>query len=96
MIFALALQLSHFNAAALFANWLYGSITELYVVPELRSSGVAKQLIRAAAELGTRRGWSQLEVGAPRQPAWSRSLAFYLNDGFTEIAPRLCLVLPHA
>ena len=78
---------------ALFANGIYGIITELYVVPERRSSGVAKLLIGAASELGRRQDWKQLEVGAPRQPTWSRSLAFYLNFGFIEIGPRLSLSL---
>jgi GNAT superfamily N-acetyltransferase len=81
------------EAMALFASGIYGIITELYVVPEFRSSGVAKLLIGAAAELGKRQGWKRLEVGAPRQPTWSRSLAFYLNFGFTEIGPRLRLSL---
>ena len=81
------------EAMALFASGTYGIITELYVVPELRSSGVAKLLIAAAMELGKRQGWKGLEVGAPRQPTWSRSLAFYLDFGFTEIGPRLRLSL---
>jgi len=81
------------EAAALFASGIYGIITELYVVPECRSSGVAKLLIGAASELGRRHGWKQLEVGAPPQPTWSRSLAFYLNFGFIEIGPRLSLSL---
>jgi GNAT superfamily N-acetyltransferase len=81
------------EALALFASGTYGIITELYVVPDRRSSGVAKLLVGAASDLGRRQGWKQLEVGAPRQPTWSRSLAFYLNSGFMEIGPRLSLSL---
>lgn len=83
------------ESAALFARGTYGIITELYVVPDQRSSGVAIALIDAAVTLGTIKGWSQLEVGAPRQPMWSRSpnSALYLKLGFSEIGPRLKLPL---
>ncbi|MGY4408618.1 GNAT superfamily N-acetyltransferase [Bradyrhizobium sp. LB7.1] len=83
------------ESAALFARGTYGIITELYVVPDQRSSGVAMRLIEAAACLGTFKGWGQLEVGAPNQPMWSRSpqSALYLKAGFAEIGPRLKLPL---
>ncbi|WOH52229.1 MULTISPECIES: GNAT family N-acetyltransferase [Bradyrhizobium] len=83
------------ESAALFARGTYGIITELYVVPDQRSSGIAMRLIEAAVSLGTVKGWGQLELGAPRQPTWSRnrSLAFYLKAGFAEIGPRLKLPL---
>ncbi|MCK1592262.1 GNAT family N-acetyltransferase [Bradyrhizobium sp. 169] len=83
------------ESAALFARGAYGIITELYVVPDQRSSGVAMALIDAAVGLGTVRGWGQLEVGAPNQPMWSRSpnSALYLKAGFAEIGPRLKLPL---
>ncbi|WP_354259833.1 GNAT family N-acetyltransferase [Bradyrhizobium sp. F1.13.3] len=83
------------ESAALFASGTYGIITELYVVPDQRSSGVAMRLIEAAVELGTTKGWGQLEVGAPNQPVWSRNpnSALYLKAGFAEIGPRLKLPL---
>lgn len=81
------------ESAALFARGTYGIINELYVVPDRRSSGIAQLLIDAAAEMGKQKGWSQLEVGAPRQPMWNRTLAFYLRSGFMEIGPRLALPL---
>lgn len=83
------------ESAALFARGTYGIITELYVVPDQRSSGVAMALIDAAVTLGTTKGWGQLEVGAPRQPMWNRSpkSALYLKLGFSEIGPRLKLPL---
>lgn len=83
------------ESAALVARGTYGIITELYVVPDQRSSGVAMCLIGAAVALGTAKGWGQIEVGAPNQPMWSRSpnSALYLKVGFAEIGPRLKLPL---
>lgn len=84
------------ESAALFARGTYGIITELYVVPDQRSTGVAMRLIEAAVGLGTAKGWGQLEVGAPNQPMWSRNpnLELYLKAGFAEIGPRFKLPLP--
>jgi GNAT superfamily N-acetyltransferase len=78
---------------AMYAGGAFGQITELYVKPPHRSEGVAAQLIHAAVDLGTTRGWHRIDVGAPRQPQWSRSLHFYLSVGFVEVGPRLRLDL---
>lgn len=77
------------ECAAIYAGGVFGEITELYVVPALRSQGVAPRLLAAADRFGEGRGWARLEVGAPSQPAWSRTCDFYLREGFTETGPRL-------
>lgn len=77
------------ECAAIYAGGVFGEISELYVMPAYRSKGVASQLIAAAQHHATDRGWTRLEVGAPPQPAWSRTLGFYLGEGFEEVGPRL-------
>ncbi len=74
---------------AIYAGGRFGEITELYVSPAYRSQGVAAKLLQAATEIGREKGWKRFEVGAPGQPAWRRSLAFYLREGFEEVGPRL-------
>lgn len=86
-----ALMLS--PCAAIYAGGAFGEISELYVIPACRSTGIARALIAAASVEGRLRGWKRLEVGAPAQPAWARSLAFYRREGFAEIGPRLRLLL---
>ncbi|WP_128932006.1 GNAT family N-acetyltransferase [Bradyrhizobium zhanjiangense] len=83
------------GSASLSARGTYGIITELYVVPDQRSSGVAMRLIEGAVSLGVEKGWVQLEVGTPKQPMWNRSpnSALYLKAGFAEIGPRLMFTL---
>ncbi|WP_408340155.1 GNAT family N-acetyltransferase [Paraburkholderia sp. RL17-337-BIB-A] len=78
---------------AIYAGGAFGQITELYVRPEYRSRGLAAALIREATKLGMKRGWKRLDVGAPGQPRWARTLAFYLSVGFVEVGPRLRLDL---
>ena len=81
------------ECAAIYAGGRFGEITELYVLPECRSLRVAPQLIEEAKRMGRERGWSRLEVGAPDQPAWDRTLQFYLREGFSEVGPRLKILL---
>lgn len=81
------------ECAAVYAGGRFGEITELFVEPDWRSQGVAAALVSAAAEHGRKQGWKRLEVGAPDQPAWQRTLAFYQRCGFLEVGPRLrCLL----
>ena len=77
------------QCAAIYAGGLFGEITELFVVPDQRSNGVAQKLLLAARDLGRGRGWKRLEVGAPNQPEWQRSLQFYQREGFLVTGPRL-------
>ena len=78
---------------AIYADGAFGQITELYVQPQCRSGGVAAALVHEAARFGKERGWKRLDVGAPDQHRWARTLAFYLSAGFVEVGPRLRLDL---
>lgn len=77
------------ECAAIYAGGLFAEITELYVIPRLRSRGLAAQMVAQARDIGKARGWKRLEVGAPQQPVWARTKAFYVRQGFTEVGPRL-------
>jgi GNAT superfamily N-acetyltransferase len=77
------------ESASIYAGGMFGVITELYVRPDRRSSGVATMLIEAGTQIGRDLRWSRLEVTAPRQPIWQRSLKFYLRVGFLDVGPRL-------
>ncbi|WP_322092561.1 GNAT family N-acetyltransferase [Paraburkholderia bannensis] len=78
---------------AMFARGAFGQITELYVRPELRSAGIAARLLELAVAHGQERGWRRIDVGAPREPDWARTVAFYKSNGFVEVGPRLKLAL---
>lgn len=78
------------ECTAIYAGGKFGEISELYVRKDMRSQGVAPHLINTALAHAQARGWRRLEVGAPSQPKWSRTLSFYLRNGFRELGPRLC------
>ena len=81
------------ECAAIYAVGCYGEITELYVLPEYRSANVGAKLIEAALEFGKQKKWSMMEVGAPDQPKWERTLNFYIKTGFHVVGPRLYQML---
>lgn len=81
------------ECAAIYAGGRFGEITELYVRPEFRSMGVAAALVARAVDEGKKRGWKRLEVGAPEQPRWARTLTFYRRAGFADVGPRLRMLL---
>ena len=51
------------------------------------------RLIEEAARIARSQGWRRLEVGAPDQPSWRRTLNFYVREGFVEVGPCLKLIL---
>ena len=81
------------ECAAIYAGGCFGEIPELYVVPDYRSKSVGALLIETAVSFGRKRGWPNIEVGAPERPKWQRTVDFYLRRGFQEIGPRLDLTL---
>jgi GNAT superfamily N-acetyltransferase len=77
------------ECAAIYAGGKFGEITELYIKPDFRSKKIGEQLIAQARDFARERGWRILEVGAPDVPRCQRTVNFYLNNGFSEIGPRL-------
>ena len=81
------------ECAAIYAGGCFGEISELYVVPDHRSKSVGALLLDQAISFGRKRGWPNIEVGAPNPPMWQRTVDFYLRHGFEEVGPRLDLEL---
>ncbi len=81
------------ECAAAYALGRFGEITELYVEPAHRSARLGQRMLDHAKAFAATRGWTVLEVSAPEQPRWRRSLDFYLRGGFAEVGPRLYLVI---
>ncbi|TDQ40880.1 GNAT family N-acetyltransferase [Aureibacillus halotolerans] len=78
---------------ALHSGGRFGIIQEFYVSPEHRSSKIGQQLLTTVVEYGKKNQWRRIEVGAPNPLTWERTVSFYKREGFTEIGPRLKLIL---
>jgi len=74
---------------AIYANGSYGVIDEMYVAPDHRARGVGRQLIEAIKRHGWRKGWLRIDVTAPAEERWRRTVKFYESQGFTFTGPKL-------
>ncbi len=74
---------------AIYAGGNYGVIDEMYVVPEYRGHGVGKRLLAAAKEYGREKRWLRIDVTAPPEEEWQRTVKFYEHEGFVFTGPKL-------
>jgi GNAT superfamily N-acetyltransferase len=79
------------EAYALYACGRFGIVSELYVRPAERSSGVGAALLDAARAYGERRGWTRLELTAGDSAAVERRMRFYDRNGWIRTGVRLKL-----
>ena len=77
------------EAVAAYAQGRYGIISELYVAPEYRSNGVGHRLLEAVKALARARGWRRVDVTAPPEARWERTVEFYRGQGFVFTGPKL-------
>jgi len=74
---------------AIYAGGCYGVIDEMYVDTAYRSKGVGKMLIDAVKNFGKERNWLRVDVTAPPEEQWKRTVAFYEKEGFVFTGPKL-------
>ena len=78
---------------AIYAGGKYGIIDEMYVAPNSRSQGISQKLITALIEYAGQRKWQRIDVTAPPEEKWKRTIAFYEREGFVFTGPKLRLKL---
>jgi GNAT superfamily N-acetyltransferase len=77
------------EAVAIYAGGVYGIISELYVAPGHRGTGVGPRLLEAVKAHGRGRGWRRVDVTAPPEPRWRPTVSFYERNGFVFTGPKL-------
>jgi len=82
-----------FESFAVYAGGNYGIIDEMYVAPEHRCAGVGSRLVDAVRQEGCHRGWIRIDVTAPPEKRWNRTVKFYESQGFVFTGPKMRLRL---
>jgi GNAT superfamily N-acetyltransferase len=77
------------EAFAAYAQGWYGIISELYVLPEYRSRKIGHHLLQAVKRHAKERAWKRVDVTAPPEPRWQRTVAFYEENGFVFTGPKM-------
>lgn len=74
----------------------YATIQDLWVDPDWRSRKVGAALVDELAALCRAQGVARVEVGLPRESfdAIRATEAFYLDNGFEQLGPRMRRLLP--
>jgi GNAT superfamily N-acetyltransferase len=72
-----------YEAYALYAGGVFGTISELYVRPRSRSQGIGAALVDEVKQVAQVKGWTRLEVTTPPLPLFERTVRFYEHQGFT-------------
>ncbi len=67
---------------ALYAEGVFGTISELYVRPAYRSRRVGASLLEAVKRFAAGSAWTRVEVTTPPLPQFDRTVSFYERHGF--------------
>jgi GNAT superfamily N-acetyltransferase len=78
---------------AIYAGGRYGLLDEMYILPKFRSGGVGKQLVEKITLLARERSWKRIDVTAPTEERWARTIKFYETCGFVFTGPKLKFLL---
>lgn len=78
---------------SIYAGGEYGLLDEMYVRPEYRSNKIGAKLIEKIKEIGKERRWKRIDVTAPTEERWQRTVDFYKKSGFVFTGPKFKLRL---
>lgn len=76
------------ESQAIYSGGPYGSIDELYVLPEYRNRQLGKLLLDAVKAIASDRKWHRVDVTAPTRD-YERTVSFYEQNGFEFTGPKL-------
>lgn len=74
---------------AIYAGGKYGVIDEMFVKPGYRSKNIGTQLIQNIKDIAVSKGWKRIDVTAPSEERWKRTVDFYEKNGFVYTGPKL-------
>ena len=65
----------------------------MYIKPDFRSNKIGARMIEVLIGIGTEKKWKRIDVTAPTEERWKRTVTFYENSGFSFTGPKMKLIL---
>jgi GNAT superfamily N-acetyltransferase len=65
----------------------------MYIKPGFRSNNIGSQIITDIKHIGKEKAWTRIDVTAPTEERWVRTVDFYKRCGFVFTGPKLKLIL---
>ncbi|MES2567455.1 MAG: GNAT family N-acetyltransferase [Bacteroidota bacterium] len=81
------------ESQSIYAGGAYALLDEMFIIPQYRSSGIGSSFIEKMKEIGKQRNWKRIDVTAPSEERWNRTINFYEKCGFVFTGPKLKLSL---
>jgi len=76
-----------------YAGGKYGVIDEMYITPGFRSKNIGSQIISDIKQIAKQKGLKRIDVTAPTEERWIRTVDFYKRNGFEFTGPKLKLII---
>ncbi len=77
------------ESQAIYAGGIYGVIDEMYVLPAFRSQKIGKAFLEKIKKISIEKGWKRIDVTAPTEKKWKRTVQFYEKNDFIFTGPKL-------
>ncbi|KAA3606873.1 MAG: GNAT family N-acetyltransferase [Calditrichaeota bacterium] len=77
------------ESQAIYTGGKFGLIDELFVLPEFRSIQIGQKLLDFIKEIGKQNNWKRIDVTAPSDSKFERTVNFYKRNGFVFTGPKL-------
>ena len=74
---------------SIYAGGKYGLLDEMYIKPAWRSQGAGSACIAYLKEVAIKKEWKRIDVTAPTDEKWDKTIAFYKRCGFLYTDPKL-------
>ncbi len=81
------------ESQAVYAGGKYGTIDEMFILPEHRNRGVGSLALQEIVKVAALKGWKRIDVTAPTDDKWQATVEFYNRNEFHFTGPKLKRVL---
>ena len=81
-------MISFTESQSIYSGGIYGSIDEMYVEPQYRSSKIGHLMVEKVKKMALERKWTRIVVTAPTGDN-ERAVNFYERNGFQFTGPKL-------